>query len=272
MKHSVCVCGTNRFFKKFIQYKNETVFVQYEGIIIGKCTTCGLLKTFPSRRSRRFDPAQSRGDMYESNKKFFRSLFQPIVKTISKNINGKKVLDVGCSSGILMEVLKEKGYDVFGIEPNKDACELAKKKFHETVFFGTTKDFLRKKEKLFDAIIYNHVLEHIEDVTEELNRAKQLLKFNGIFVVGIPNTRNVIFSIRKKYWEPLMPNEHIWHFNDTYMKELLMKKGFKIVTVSYEDDKRKDYPIIKKTYFRLLSVINKISRTGEAVLITSRNL
>ncbi len=268
--YSACLCSKKRsIFTPFISYKNEAVFKDFEGIIIGKCKNCGLLKTFPPKNLK-FNPKQSRKDMYESRKSFFISLFIPIVEKIKQYKPSGKVLDVGCSSGILLELLKKETYDVFGIEPNKKAFLIAKKKFGQKIFYGTLKSFIKKSKKKFDVIIYNHVLEHIEDLRSEIMLIKKTLRKNGIFILGLPNTNNYIFYLRGKYWEPLMPNEHIWHFSKKIISDFLKKNQFKILDIAFSNDDRKDYPFIKQLYFKVLSSINAILHTGEAILIVSK--
>lgn len=271
--HCLCKKGFSDF-KKVIEYKNEAVFKDFEGTIIAKCVNCGLLKTIASKK--RFDPKQSRGFMYEKKRDLFIPLFKPIVNEISKYKKSGKVLDVGCSSGLMLELLQKKGFDVYGIEPNLQAYKIARKKFKNNILHGILPDFsqnnhfyvlLHRSKQKFDVIIFNHVLEHIENIHEQINMAKQLLKPDGILVVGIPNTRNIIFTIRKKFWEPLMPKEHIWHFTDNYITTVLKSYGFSVITKQYSNDKRQDYPFIKRVYFFLLSMINRMFLTGESVTL-----
>jgi len=217
-----------------------------------------------------FNPKQSRKDMYESRKSFFVDLFTPIVDKIKQYKPSGKILDVGCSSGILLELLKKETYDVFGIEPNKKAFLIAKKRFGQNIFYGILKSFIKKSKKKFDVIIYNHVLEHIEDINTELSLIKKSLKKNGIFVLGLPNTSNCIFYLRKKYWEPLMPLEHIWHFSKKIISDFLKKNRFKILDITFSNDDRKDYPFMKRLYFKILSSLNDILHTGEAMLIVAK--
>lgn len=138
MIKSYCVCKkdenkTSRF-KPFIVYKNETVFKDYEGISIYKCLNCGVLKTIPDKKNK--IKQESRSEYYEDNKQKFRKLFEPIVEKIKKNKKNGRALDVGCSSGILLEMLKELDFDIYGVEPDKKAYLTAKNKFRNRVFNG----------------------------------------------------------------------------------------------------------------------------------------
>lgn len=270
MINSYCLCKNKiKNFVPFISYKNEIVFKDFNGIIIARCQNCGLLKTIVSKNN--FDAKQSRGAMYEEKKGLFISLFNPIVKEILKYKKSGKLLDVGCSSGLMLELLQQKGFKVYGIEPNKNAYKIANRKFPKHIFCTTLTGcycvILHSSKLKFDVIIFNHVLEHIEKVHEQLEIAKKLLQPDGLLVIGVPNTRNIIFYLRKKYWEYLMPKEHVWHFSDQYIIRLLNQHGFSVVSKQYSDDKRQDYPVIKRAYFSFLSLINKFMGTGESVTL-----
>jgi len=270
---SSCICIKTSSFKPYIVYKNETVFKDYEGTVIGKCESCGMLKTFPSKKNKLFNPIITKVEEYEKRKEEFETLFTPLTEAVEKNVTkGGTVLDVGCSSGILLSLLKRKGYRVWGIEPNKQAFLCAKKTLKNNVSNDTLATFLKAKKIKFDCIIYNHVLEHIENINEEFLLIKKALKKDGVLIVGVPNTDNMIFKIRRKFWESLLPNEHIWHFNIRYLVQYLQKQKFEIVRVSFEDDARRTYPLLKRIYFTLLSFLNKIMGSGEAVLIIAQRI
>ncbi len=267
MFKSGCVCcGTESDFQEYIRYQNETVFSHYEGTIIGKCVTCGTLKTFPKINAA-FDPQENHTRVYEKDIRKFEKLFQPIVDKIKRHKPTGRILDVGCATGILLSLLKKERYDITGIEPNRKEYLKARKRLGSRVVNTTINIYIRKHRKKFEGIIYNHVLEHIEDITNELKSAKKILKPGGIIVIGLPNTDNIIFSLRKKYWEFLMPTQHIWHFGKKQIRELMQKNGFKIIDASYSDDDRFDYPLAKRIYFKCLSFINRLLNTGEAQLL-----
>ena len=116
---------------------------------------------------------------------------------IANNIaDNSLVLDIGCSQGLLGEVLKkEKKCKVYGIELDKDAIKIAKKQnYYEEIYnFNITdknnknyKNFFNKKFK-FDYIVFSDVLEHLINPSEILFEFGKILKDNGNILISLPN-------------------------------------------------------------------------------------
>jgi 2-polyprenyl-3-methyl-5-hydroxy-6-metoxy-1,4-benzoquinol methylase len=149
---------------------------------------------------------------------------------------------------------------------------VAHAKLKNKIFNGTLSNFINHNKKTFNVVIYNHVLEHIPNPAEEIKHIKKLLTKNGVLVIGVPNTDNIFFYLRKKYWESLLPDQHIWHFSTDYLKRFLKENGFEVVETSYSNYEREDYPLLKRIYFTILVLLNKMLGTGEAVLLVSKRI
>ncbi|OGK15971.1 hypothetical protein A2690_00765 [Candidatus Roizmanbacteria bacterium RIFCSPHIGHO2_01_FULL_39_12b] len=266
---SFCPCQQARTkFSPVFTFHEKKAFPNYEDAVIGKCNHCGVLKTvvFPKN----FNSASSRPEMYGKNKEVLIRELYPIIKTIQKS-DRRNVLDVGFSSGILINELQKQGIDTWGIELNKRAFKIAKNKKIANIFNGTLKDFIKKyPRRKFDAVIYNHVLEHIENLKLEIDLIKQIINENGLLIVGVPNRRNVVFYLRGIFWESLMPGEHIWHFTDHYLINFLEKNGFYIKDKFYANHNRSSLPLLKRIYFNILVFLNSLFGTGEAVTVIAQ--
>jgi hypothetical protein len=101
------------------------------------------------------------------------------------NLSGKKVLDIGCNDGSLLNFFKAEGSITFGIEPT-DAYIDAKQNGHSVIndFFSTNtaKKYLEVTSKP-DVITFTNVFAHIEDLGEVLNAIKLLIKNETILVI-----------------------------------------------------------------------------------------
>lgn len=94
------------------------------------------------------------------------------------------ILDIGCGYGFFLEVAKEKGWNVFGLEVSERASEDCKSK-GITMFSGELKDAPFTPES-FDIIISIEVIEHLIDPDGFLRGAHKLLREGGGMYVTTP--------------------------------------------------------------------------------------
>jgi 2-polyprenyl-3-methyl-5-hydroxy-6-metoxy-1,4-benzoquinol methylase len=104
-------------------------------------------------------------------------------------LNAESVLDVGCGAGVFGRSLKRvRGCRVVGIELNDEAARQARQHL-DLVFCQSVDDVDFMELGCFDVIVFNDVLEHLNDPWEILGRAKAALKPDGRIVASIPNVR-----------------------------------------------------------------------------------
>ncbi|MCI1930356.1 MAG: methyltransferase domain-containing protein [Clostridia bacterium] len=116
------------------------------------------------------------------------------IKWIIKNLGtDKRVLDIGCSQGIVSIFAAKSGNKVVGIDIQPEAIDFAQKLINEKYAYLKDSieflclDFLEyTAEKKFDAIIMTEVLEHLEHPSEFLKHSKELLNDNGILICSVP--------------------------------------------------------------------------------------
>ena len=107
-------------------------------------------------------------------------------KVISKIIdNNKRVLDIGCCDGTLMEYLKtNQKNDVRGLEPEKDLVRKCIAKGLSVIEGDAEKELVQFPEKSFDYVVLSQTLQAFLNPEEVLN---QLLRIGKQTVVTIPN-------------------------------------------------------------------------------------
>ena len=99
--------------------------------------------------------------------------------------NNKRVLDVGCGDGILMEYLKFNQHnDVRGLEPQKDLVQKCIAKGLSVIEGDAEKELIQFPEKSFDYVVLSQTLQAFRYPEKVLN---QLLKIGKQTIVSIPN-------------------------------------------------------------------------------------
>ena len=91
-------------------------------------------------------------------------------------------------------------------------------------------------DKKFDYIIFEHSFEHICDEHKVLERAKGLLRENGIIVMKLPQFSRYYwkrFGINQTVFDP---PRHIYIHTYSSMNTLVQKHGMKIIEYSSETE------------------------------------
>lgn len=107
--------------------------------------------------------------------------------------SGKRVLEIGCSDGSLLELLRNAGFNVAGFEPARDPALAAQRKQLDVVnqFFNERSACSSGFEKA-DLIVVRHVLEHIDDFSAIFQGIDQLAKPNATLLIEVPDLTSTI--------------------------------------------------------------------------------
>jgi len=171
----------------------------------------------------------------------------------------RKVLDVGCSIGILGESIKGKtNAEVIGIELNEQMAKLAKKRIDKVIIGDIEK--IRLEDYFpygyFNYIVFADILEHLKDPWEILGKAGRFLSDDGAIVASIPNIGHyttIVSLLFKRYWpyrdRGIHDRSHLRFFTLKNIKDMFQNAGLKIIRVEY------NYRIIERPH-----KFNKLSK------------
>jgi ubiquinone/menaquinone biosynthesis C-methylase UbiE len=100
-----------------------------------------------------------------------------------------KILDIGCGTGRIVQWLKDKGHDAYGVTYNDDELEFAIDTLkYDTIVYGDMQD-LKFAEDTFDAVMGLESFEHAESIVRAVMEAKRITKPGGKIVIYIPGQK-----------------------------------------------------------------------------------
>tara|TARA_B100001057_G_scaffold317785_1_gene318022 strand:+ start:46 stop:921 length:876 start_codon:yes stop_codon:yes gene_type:complete len=165
----------------------------------------------------------------------------------------KVVLEIGCSSGNLINKIKEKEkYYYIGSDAIKKQIEKLSN-YHRDIPFIIF-DLLKNpfKENFCNSLIMLNVLEHIKDDNEALIQANKILNKNGILIIEVPSGKFLYDDYDRK----------LLHFRRYNMREIVRKienAGFKI-------EKKTHLGFLIFPIFALVKIFNKFFKNKDIVI------
>jgi SAM-dependent methyltransferase len=158
---------------------------------------------------------------------FMREICTTRLERIEQAIGTGTLLDVGCGSGEFLNIARQRGWDVTGVEPLPDAAQVARDR-GLTVHTGTLEDVDLGQ---FDLVTAFHVLEHMPDGPAFLKTLAARAKTGGHVAVEMPNWESIARKVRLANWEHLRPLEHLVHYTPATVKDAFARAGLTPVLV-----------------------------------------
>jgi 2-polyprenyl-3-methyl-5-hydroxy-6-metoxy-1,4-benzoquinol methylase len=135
------------------------------------------------------------------------------------------LLDIGCGNGSSMLTMKALGWKVSGIDFDEIAISHAKLNNLD----ATVNDLFSAhyEDNSFDAIMLNHVIEHVPNPQKFVEECLRILKPNGTLVALTPNIISIGHRRYKSDWRGLEIPRHLQIFSPTSLLILAERAGFK---------------------------------------------
>ncbi len=135
-----------------------------------------------------------------------------------------RLLDVGCGAGLTLELAQNSGWLAEGVDVDEAAVENARNKGLNAD--SGKLDQLKFPAESFDAVVLNHVIEHVYDPSAMLRECWRILRHNGCLLVNTPNSKSLGHEWFGKDWVALDPPRHLHVFAASSLKTLVAAAGF----------------------------------------------
>ncbi|MBU1692981.1 MAG: class I SAM-dependent methyltransferase [Verrucomicrobia bacterium] len=136
-----------------------------------------------------------------------------------------RVLDVGCATGSLLEELRSKGWEPYGVEPDAASAAFARERLGLDVRQGTLKD-AQFPDEHFDLICFWHVLEHVPDPRPTLAEAARVARPGATLLLSLPDPESWMAALFGPYWCGWDVPRHLCLFPKRVLARLLAETGW----------------------------------------------
>lgn len=153
--------------------------------------------------------------------------FDQILRRIEKCVRPGRFLDVGCSIGTSLVAARERGWEVQGIELSRPVADWGRENF-ELDIRSTHLAEAGFEEGSFDAILMNHVLEHVADPAGVVETCHGLLRSGGVLYQSLPNHGSLKGRLFGSSWTYGVVPQHLSHFDKRSLRRMLRRLGFRV--------------------------------------------
>ena len=161
-----------------------------------------------------------------------------IIKKYITEEKTKKLLDIGCAKGGFMLFFSKKGFEVMGIEPDKNNAKIVNSLFGKEVCINGLVEKVKIREK-FDVIYLCHVFEHLIRPDLFLKKIKNNLNKDGVIFLEIPNCENKKILNTSINYHP-----HIYSFTLDSIRKLFENNSYEILKIGSYSEIHKNYFIM----------------------------
>jgi len=135
-------------------------------------------------------------------------------------------LDIGCGSGGRLLEFRRLGWNVSGLEISSQAAEAGRSLGLDIVVCDLAE--APWPDRSFDAITLYHVLEHVHQPSEYVERIARLLKPGGVVLIAVPNFQSWERRLFGKRWTWLDVPIHLHHFEPARLQRLVESAGLTV--------------------------------------------
>ena len=205
---------------------------------IFQCMSCGLvqLNIEPVSYFKEVITAASiSGDAKKSR------LNQMLEFSTKYNLKNKKIIEIGCAKGNMLDIIEEAQMNAYGLEYSSDSVSIAKKEGRR-VIKGFIGDIEEIKYGPYHGFVCFNYLEHVPDPKSVINKIYNNLYSNGIGLITVPNLEYLLNT--KCFYEFVA--DHLSYFTIETLKNAFSSNKFDVLECNLINNENDILIIVKK--------------------------
>jgi SAM-dependent methyltransferase len=194
-----------------------------------RCNACNLVFRYPRLAKKTLDDLYRQGhpDSW-SEQAGDRPDWQIVKKILAEHPNIRRVLDVGCFDGKLLDYLGS-SYEKLGVEIHQAAAERAGKRGIRIIAHDFAE--LASHPAVADAVLAVDVIEHTDNPLAFLAQLAQAASPGGLVIIATGNTDSPSWRLMgSRYWYCHIA-EHISFINPAWVHWAAHRLGLKVVAI-----------------------------------------
>lgn len=204
---------------------------------VSKCLGCGHIAAVTFERA-------SEGDLYEEE--FIAATkhptysfdgvdympramekWGPLLDRLAAFRTHGRMLDIGCSTGVLLNEAKKRGWTPYGVEVSPLAAKIARERFGITMHEGMLTE-ATYPVGFFDAVICSHVLEHVPSASHLLTLIHRIMRPGAALLLLVPTQFSSLSLKLGGRIRGQGPPIHVQFFNRRNLLRLMRQTGYSI--------------------------------------------
>ena len=281
------LCDCNKVEITFpidLKYAESLSGVNLDGLVIGvaTCTGCShqFIQPVPTAEFLQkfyfsYMSSAKHSFYLERNSNYipisFRDHYGPWLDEICDQLRQSRpvLLDVGCGLGMFLRLARDKGFKVFGIEPNAEAVDRMAID-HSLVAYNTLLEDYSESET-FDVVTMWDLFEHLSQPKDAIKKVHSILNPRGLIVLEIPIRDSLLHWLAKLLYKlsfgaisrPLLlicGIHHLQYFSKASIISFIEEHGFKVLAAERRETnlsalKKKENGVIPVLYNISLMVL-----------------
>lgn len=211
-----------------------------KSFLVVECKSCRLIRLEPRPSDKElaayypseywYEPAADAASRIEEAYRRFvlRDHLNFVVRALEDSGERGLVLDVGCGGGLFLQMLRERGFPVLGLETSHSAAQCAWKQNGVAVICGNLAKSPIERGGCA-AVTMFHVLEHLDDPVGYLRTARDLLLPGGRLIIQVPNASSWQFLMFGEHWNGVDVPRHLVNYRQRDLENLLEYCGLEVV-------------------------------------------
>jgi len=187
------------------------------------------------------------------------------INKLKKTKGIEKILDLGCGTGILVDLLATNGYIVDGVDSSQPNIDYARSHKKGNYFLQDIESF--ETGKKYDLIIASHLIEHLRTPNNFFRKVRTSIKNSGYLYLATPNLSAwSAKSLWRKNLGGISGTDHRILYSPKSLSKLLAMYNFEVIYISTKTRfNRMLEEIIRTIFFKKYKehVTQKLNHTDE---------